>query len=200
VARKDEKANQIPDHLERGLEYIKKMGFKYILGKNVLKRRGYLAGQDKERLDDLHAMFENKKVKAIFCLAGGYGTPRLLPNIDFDLIQRNLKIFEGFSDITALLIAIHQKTGLVTFHGPMVNYDFGRKIAFNKEYLWKAISQSGPIGEISHPSDVPKLITLHPGRATGRLIGGNLSLLTAMLGTPYEMDTTNKILFIEDVE
>jgi muramoyltetrapeptide carboxypeptidase len=200
VCGKDEKANSIPDHLEKGLDYIEKMGYKYILGKHALKRRGYFGGADKERLDDLHAMFGNKKVKAIFCITGGYGTPRLLPYLDYELIRKNPKIFEGYSDITALLTDFHQKTGLVTFHGPMVNYDFGRKIEFNKENLWKALTRLEPLGEVPQAEHGPELITLYSGRTTGRLIGGNLSLLVATLGTPYEIDTTDAILFLEDVE
>lgn len=200
VSSKKEIVNAIPDQLEKGLEYIEKMGYKYILGKHALKRRGYLAGTDRERVEDLHAMFENKKVKAVLCITGGYGTPRLLPYLDYDLIQKNPKIFEGYSDITALHTAFHQKTGLVTFHGPMVNYDFGRKIEFNKENFWKAITQTTPLGEVSHPKEGHELTTLYPGKASGRLVGGNLSLLVATLGTPFEIDTTDAILFLEDVE
>ena len=200
IWRKKKMIRSIPEHLEKGLVYLDKMGFKYNLGKHFLKRRGYLAGHEKERLEDLHNMFQNKKVKAIFCLAGGYGTPRLLPEIDFDVILKNPKIFEGYSDITSLLTAFHQVTGLVTFHGPMANYDFGRKIQFNKENLWRAVTQTEPIGEIPHPPDGPDLVTLCPGYASGKIIGGNLSLLISTLGTPHEIDTTGSILFLEDVE
>ncbi len=200
VSYKSSIRNAVPNHLEKGLEYIEKMGYKYILGKHALKRRGYLAGTDKERVEDLHAMFQNKKVDAILCLAGGYGTPRLLSYLDYQLIRKNPKIFEGYSDITTLLTTFYQQTGLVTFHGPMVNYDFGRKINFNKINFWKAITEVKPLGEVPQAENGPELITLYPGRARGRLIGGNLSLLISTLGTPYEIDTTDAILFIEDVE
>jgi len=193
-------AGTMPDHLEKGIEYVESMGYKVKLGKHVLNRYGYLAGTDNERLEDLHQMVADPEIKAIFCVAGGYGTPRLLPYIDYELLRKNPKIFEGYSDITALNNTFHTLTGLVTFEGPMANYDFGRDNSFNRDNLWKVLTQKEPAGEVPVPDNYPAMQTLYPGSASGRLIGGNLSLIVATLGTPYEIDTTGKILFIEDID
>lgn len=200
IRNNDIPAGTMPSHLEKGIAYLEKMGYHPVLGKHVLNRRGYLAGTDKERLEDLHAMLANPKIKGIFCVAGGYGTPRLLPHIDYELLRKNPKIFEGYSDITALNNTFFSLTGLVTFEGPMANYDFGRHIDFNRDNLWKVMTQREPVGEVPVPDDYPSMETLYPGKTSGRLIGGNLSLLAATLGTPYEIDTRDKILFLEDID
>lgn len=126
-----------PDNLERineGVKYFERLGYRVILGKNVGKYYGYLAGTDEDRLEDLHSMFADKNVKAIFCARGGYGTIRLLDRINFNLIRKNPKIFVGYSDITALQLAIFRKTGLVTFSGPMAAVDFAGEVnSFTEE-------------------------------------------------------------------
>jgi muramoyltetrapeptide carboxypeptidase len=179
-----------------------------IPSKNLFKKSGYLAGSDNERVEDLHEMFARKDIAGIFCARGGYGTPRLLQMIDYDLIKRNPKILIGYSDITALLIAIYVKTGLVTFHGAVGISTFND---FTKNYLTQVLFEAGDYVElISEPefSDEAENITssmgngilkIFSGRAEGELIGGNLSLLVSLLGTDFDFDPTNKIIFLEEV-
>ena len=183
-------------------EKLKNLGFQVKIGKNVGKKWGFLAGKDQERVADLHQMFRDPEVKAIIALRGGYGSARLLPLLDVKLIQQHPKIIVGYSDITALNVGIHQLTGLVTFHGPVAISTF---TDYTRKYFLKTLESTEPVGEIE---DAPyeanlqtsnRVWTIHGGKARGRLIGGNLTLLTATLGTPYEMDTRGRILFIEEV-
>jgi muramoyltetrapeptide carboxypeptidase len=191
-----------PDRLalaERTLEYF---GLRMHMGRNVKKRSGYLGGSIEDRLEDLHEMFRNPEVKGIFCIRGGYGSAQLLDGIDFDLIRRNPKIFLGYSDITSLHLAIHQRTGLVTFHGPVVLSGFSE---FTQEHFRRALFVPEPLGVLTNPKETNELRPQHvlrtvvSGRARGRLVGGNLSLIAATMGTPFEIDTTRRILFLEDV-
>jgi muramoyltetrapeptide carboxypeptidase len=173
------------------------------MGKHIGKHLSDYRASIDERLDDLHAMFRDKEVDAIMCLRGGYGSAQLLDRIDYDVIRRNPKIFIGYSDITALHLAIHRKTGLVTFHGPMIVSEF---TAYSQKYFNKALFETQPIGVITNPDESNQLRPSHPlrtirsGTATGQLIGGNLTLISTTLGTPYEIDTRGKILFLEDVD
>ncbi len=113
-----------PARIEQGVTYFEKIGYRVEVGKNVGKVHGYLAGTNEERLEDLHAMFKNKNIKAIVCVRGGYGSPRILDKIDYRIIRNNPKIFVGYSDITALQMAFLEKAGLVTFAGAMLAVDF----------------------------------------------------------------------------
>jgi len=140
----------------------------------------YLAGYDCLRLNDLHAAFADKNIKGIFAMRGGYGSSRLLPYVNYDLIRKNPKVFVGYSDVTAMHIALNQFCGLVTFHGAM------------------PYSDSQDVG-LSYITEFPKLQTLFPGEATGRMTGGNLSVIASTLGTPYEIDTRRRILLLEEV-
>ncbi len=191
-----------PDNLEKineGVKYLESLGYRVIVGKNVGKYRGYLAGNDDERLEDLHSMFANKNVKAIFCLRGGYGTIRLLDKIDYNLIKRNPKIFVGYSDITALQLAIFRKTGLITFSGPMVAVDFTGEINhYTEEIFWRMITSTKKFGRLKNPEN-EKISCLTTGKATGLLIGGNLSLIVSLIGTQYLPDLKNSILFLEEI-
>jgi muramoyltetrapeptide carboxypeptidase len=177
------------DDLQRGIECLKTLGFQIRLGTHAREVRGYLAGADQTRADDLHAMFADEAIRGIFCIQGGYGAPRLLPYLDFDLIRAHPKVFMGYSDLTALNVAMYQQSGLVTFHGPLVGYDMAHEFTYTKEWFERAVMRREPIGEIKNPPDGPEIVSLSPGRAAGRLIGGNLSLLIATLGTPYDVDT-----------
>ena len=173
------------------------------MGKNVGRRLTDYHTSITERLDDLHAMFRDPEVDAIMCLRGGYASAQLLDHIDYDLIRRNPKIFIGYSDITALHLAIHRKTDLVTFHGPMIVSDF---TGYTQKYFNKALFETQPIGVITNPDETNPLRPSHPlriirpGIATGPLVGGNLTLISTTLGTPYEIETRGKILFLEDVD
>ncbi len=160
---------------------------------HIYDKKDYLAGEDNARLEDLHAMLEDQETKAIFCTRGGYGSLRLLDKIRYDLIEKTQKIIVGYSDITALLMAVHKKTGLITFHGPMV-----RGLANDEDRNWKSLlrllSSRNPI-----TLGLDECSLLVPGKATGPLIGGNLSLICHLLGTPFLPSFDGCILFIEDI-
>jgi muramoyltetrapeptide carboxypeptidase len=204
---------------------LEEMGFKVQIPGGLFRQKGFLAGTDDERAAELMSAFADPKVNAIFPGTGGYGTTRIIDKLDYDVIRRNPKILVGFSDITGLHIAINQKTGLVTFHSPNPEWGLGVKdnlSRFAAKWFWRALlakNYRGPNGVESQPGytiftqasdndsprfakmfdDVPRVYTMHDGKARGRLIGGNLSVMHAMMGTPFEIQTDGKILFIEDV-
>lgn len=186
---------------EQGVRYLEKLGYRVKIGKHVGKAHGYLAGEDEERLEDIHTMFKDKNVKAVFCLRGGYGAFRLLDKIDYKLIKQNPKIFVGYSEITALQNAIFHKTGLVTFAGPMVAVDFWNEVSpFTTEMFWDIITSNKKQGRLELPEDYTNgLPNLHKGMASGRIIGGNLAVFNALLGTEFFPSLKDKILMIEDI-
>src|ERR1700730_17516236 len=192
-----------PDRLALAERTARFFGLVPKFGKNVRKRGGYLGGTVDERLDDPHAMLRDPEVKAIFAVRGGYGAAQLLDRIDYDLIRAHPKIFLGYSDITALHLAIQKLAGLVTFHGPIT---LSRFTPYTQTYFRKALFETEPIGRVTNPPDSDPLRPGHtlravrPGRARGRLIGGNLTLISTTMGTPYEVQTSGRILFVEDVE
>ncbi len=191
-----------PDDLtriENGVKYFEKLGYRVEIGRNVGKYHGYLAGTNEERLEDLHGMFNNKNVKAIICVRGGYGSPRLLDKIDYKLIAANPKIFVGYSDITALQLAFLKKIGLVTFAGPMVAVDFYDEVSpFTEEMFWTLITSKKSFGKIRLPDD-EKIFSITKGNIKGRIVGGNLALVTSLVGTDFLPDFKEKILFLEEV-
>jgi muramoyltetrapeptide carboxypeptidase len=185
--------------LEDGVNYLEKLGYCVEVGKSVGKVNGYLAGTDKERLDDLHSMFSNKHVKAIFCLRGGYGSARLLDKIDYKLIRNHPKIFSGYSDISALHLAMFYKSGLITFAGPMVGVDFHQEISsFTEEMFWRILTSSKKFGRINNPGD-ENILCLNSGSTNGRIVGGNLSVISGLIGTEYFPDLKDKILLLEEM-
>jgi muramoyltetrapeptide carboxypeptidase len=194
---------------DEGIRYagdvVRSLGFKLKEGEHLYERQQYLAGSDADRAADVNAMFADSDVDAIFCLGGGYGTPRILPYLDYDRIAANPKVFLGFSDITGILNAMHTKTGLVTFHGRSAsNYsDYTlaefRKVLVNPSKRTRIGAPpvfEGREGKVERENRITKI---SGGAATGRLVGGNLSLIAALMGTPYEPDTRGRILFLEDV-
>lgn len=185
--------------LKRGVLKLNKLGYKVVLDKNVLAKRGFLAGEDKIRADALNKMFGNKKIDAILCSRGGYGTLRILDLLDYNKIKKNPKILVGFSDITALHLAINKKCNLVTFHGPMVAGDFSKLSTYNKTYFFKAVSQTNPIGKIQNSKRIGNWKVIAAGKASGKILGGNLTLICRLMGTDYEPDFKDKILFLEDI-
>lgn len=188
------------DAVRRGVEALEAMGLRVRPGRHALARRGYLAGGDWERAADLTEMFLDSEVRAVICLRGGYGSGRLLPRLDYEVIRRNPKVFLGYSDITALHLAINRLSGLVTFHGPMVAGDLGSGLTdYSAGYLQKALFDPAPLGAVANPPDAPHPYTIRSGRATGTLVGGNLSLVVSSLGTPYAIETKGRILFLEEV-
>jgi len=146
-------------------------------------------------LNELHWAFENKEIDAIICIRGGYGTSRIVDNINYDLIKRNPKIFVGYSDITVLLNAIHQQTGLITFHGIVGISAFS---AYTKT-LFNSILASKNDEFSIYPENTNSIEFISTGKASGRLAGGNLSMICSLLGTKYQIDFTNKLAFIEDI-
>ena len=180
------------DEIQPAIDLIKQKGYQTLISRNLYKKKGYLAGSDDARLDDLLSMFSNKSVKAIFCARGGYGTIRLLDKIDYDLIKKNPKIIAGYSDITALLFAIFRNTGLVTFHGPVLR-DLVRGRKNNLNDLLKLLSSKTP-----HELDLSEGAVIKEGHAGGILMGGNLSLICSLAGTPFMPGMKGVILFIED--
>ena len=192
-----------PDRLALAVHTVEYFGLRPKMGRNVGKRTGYLGGTDQERLDDVHAMFRDPEVKAVFCIRGGYGSERLLDRIDYALLRANPKIFLGYSDITSLHLAIQKRAGLVTFHGPVMLSAFTE---FTEKCFRRALFDSQPLGLLANPPESNPLRPAHslrrvrPGRARGRLTGGNLSLIAKTMGTPYEIETRGRILLLEDVD
>lgn len=185
------------DRLSKGMHFFEAMGLHVKLGKNIHHVHGYLAGTDTERLEDFHEMVTDPAIKAIIFARGGYGTGRIVPAIDYEAVKNNPKIIWGYSDITYLHTAIRQTTGLVTFHGPMPASDIS-KDDFD-ELSAGMFKQLFAPAELIYSEDMSPLHIYTGGEATGPLVGGNLSLLVSMIGTPYEINTKGKILFIEDV-
>ncbi|MED3552477.1 LD-carboxypeptidase [Cytobacillus praedii] len=185
------------ENLLRSFAFLEELGLKVKLGKHVYDQYGYLAGKDKDRLEDLHTMFLDSEVKAVICAGGGYGTGRIASQIDYKMIKNHPKIFWGYSDITFLHTAIRQQTGLITFHGPMLASDIGKVDAdpLSKEYFKQLFEPAS----IQYPNDLSQLEVLIDGKAGGEITGGNLSLLASTIGTAFEIDTKGKLLLIEDI-
>jgi len=185
------------DDFNRALSYLEALGFRLKVGSHARERSGHLAGTDEQRAADLMAMFCDDAVDAIFCAAGGANSSRLLPLLDYDLITKHPKIFLGMSDPTALLCGIHSKTGLITFHGPVVQYNMqGPMPALTNRYFQRALFTGKPVGDVE---ELGSKNVLRPGNTQGRLVGGNLTTLQQLIGTPYEPCWDGAILFWEDV-
>jgi muramoyltetrapeptide carboxypeptidase len=184
--------------LDAGAAYFERMGYRVKVGKNVLKERGYLAGTDEMRVEDIHDIFLDDDVRLVICLRGGYGAGRILDKIDYGIIKDHPKIFCGYSDITVLQNAFLEKTGLVTFAGPMAGVDFCGNISeFTADNFWKTVTCADPV-KINYPAG-EGLKCLRGGIGEGRLIGGNLSVFTSLTGTDYLPDGEDKILLLEEV-
>jgi len=180
-------------HLERGVNVLTSMGFRVKVSERVLARAGILAGDDRDRASELQGYFADPEVKAIFSARGGYGCGRLLPILDFKAMAATPKIFVGFSDATFLLNALVDFSGMVSFHGPMVAMDFAKGLSPRSfEHLQGLLN--GKIDSF----ELDARETLHPGSAQGEVIGGCLSVVVAMIGTPYEPRFDGRILFLED--
>lgn len=192
-----------PEKFDKAFANLSAFGFKVKAGDHLRDQYGHLAGRDADRLADLHRAFADPEVDVVWCIRGGYGCSRLLPDLDFDLIRRNPKPFIGYSDVTALHVAIGQKTGLVTFHGTVAAGDFPENtLQHFHAVLTEGKSEHTIVAPaatevLTGPEYRPFVIT--PGKARGRLTGGNLALLSAMTGTEFEPDFRDKIVFIEDV-
>ena len=185
-------------YMEKTSKFFQDKGYTMVMGNSNSMKWGPFAGTPQERADDIHHMFSNPKIEAIICARGGYGANRVLPLLDYNLIRDNPKIFMGYSDITAYLTSITQKTGLVTFHGPMmVSYKKGF-VNYNFQTMERILNGT-PDFKIESPDSLPARI-LKPGIAMGPLWGGNMTLLINRLGTSDSLDTDGVILFLEDLD
>ncbi|MGA1372608.1 MAG: S66 peptidase family protein [Pseudomonadales bacterium] len=193
------------DDLDIARESLEALGLRVRIGAHARDRHGSLGGLDADRAADLNASFADPEIRGIFPVRGGWGSARLLPLLDYDQIRANPKVLLGYSDITALLNGIHARTGLVTFHGPNAggrwdeySLDIARRVLFDGEAL-RLTNPRGSRDENVLTETEFRRITITPGRASGRLLGGNLSVLTTLLGSPWMPDFTDAILFLEDV-
>jgi len=190
--------------VENAIENVKLIGLNPVVFPTCYSNYGHLSAPDEVRANDVNDAFENDDIKGIICLRGGYGTPRILNMLNYEMIKANPKIFLGYSDITALHIAFNRICRMVTYHGPMAKSDFVKSDeddeinSYAYESLKKNLFTNEPVGLYKNPDD-EELKTLAGGKAEGELIGGNLTLLVATLGSPYELDAKGKILFIEEV-
>ncbi|SET63795.1 muramoyltetrapeptide carboxypeptidase [Natronincola peptidivorans] len=187
------------DKVQLAVEELTKLGFKVKLTESCYATHGYLAGSDELRAEDFNRMFNDKEVQGIICLRGGYGAMKILHKIDQKAIKNNPKVFIGYSDITSLHLLINQNCNLVTFHGPMAAADIAKGLDdFSKESFLKAVTKSEAMGLIGNPED-SKIECIVKGEARGKIVGGNLALVSGTMGTPYEIDTRGKLLFLEEI-
>jgi muramoyltetrapeptide carboxypeptidase len=188
--------------LEIARETLEALSLRVKAGAHLLDRYGYLAGRDADRASDVNALFADREVRAVLALRGGWGSARILPHLDYAAIRRNPKVLMGYSDVTALLNAVHARTGLVTFHGPV---GISTWTPFSVEHM-AAVLFEGDAPTLANPVELreglvqveDRVQTITPGRARGRLLGGNLTVLSAMVGTPYVPAMDGAILFLED--
>lgn len=196
-------ASPPPDaaNIDRGVAAVAALGFKVKLASHARSRHGFLADSDRARAADLMRMFTDKKVRAILAFRGGHGVTRLLSRLDFNVIRANPKIFIGYSDVTALLNALRARANLVCFHGPMVNADFvtHQLPAFVREVFLRTLTRAAAPGGICQGYTGKTVSILRRGVAHGELMGGNLTMLCATLGTPWQPAFRGKIVFFEDV-
>lgn len=192
------------DEIAYAKEQLEAIGFKVELGKHVYDRWGYFAGRDRDRAEDINSMFADDRIAGIICFTGGWGSPRVLPYLDYDLIAKKPKVLVGYSDITALLNPIHQRTGLVTFHGPVGESVYDQ---YTLENFRRVIMTAEPAGLQPTPAKRPnmlvdktnRIVRITGGKASGPLVGGNLTMIASLMGTPYELDTAGAIVFLEDI-
>jgi muramoyltetrapeptide carboxypeptidase len=192
--------------LDIARESLEALGLEVKVGGHLLDRHGYLAGQDKDRARDINECFADSSIQAVLPIRGGWGSSRVLPHLDFEMIRRNPKIVLGYSDITALLLAVHAKTGLVTFHGPN---GLGRWDAYSVD-SFRRVLMLGEAVAFENPREKSdrniltqtenRIQTITPGKARGRLLGGNLTVLTTIIGSEYLPAWDNAIFFCEDVD
>ena len=184
----------------RGVEWWESRGFRVKLGKHVFARDDYVAGDERERAADLMAMFADPEVDVVQCLQGGYGSAQTIPHLDFDLIADHPKPFLGFSDITALHVAVRQRTGLATFYGyGLVGVGAKDSSEFSLARLLQVLRGDAG-GEVPRDPDDPYVRTITPGQVTAPLLGGCLWLLLQTMGTPWEVDLGGAIFFFEDYD
>jgi len=189
----------VREELNKAIENAAALDLEPIYREDILSISGYLAGEDKKRWEEVNEMFERKEIKAIFCSRGGYGSMRILDKIDYNLVRKNPKIFIGYSDITALQFGLLKKSGLVVLHGPVGISSFDEfSISYLKNFLFENFDSFEY--ENYKSDDRAEPICLLEGEAEGRLIGGNLSILVSLIGTEWDIDYDEKIVFIEETD
>jgi muramoyltetrapeptide carboxypeptidase len=187
--------------VDRAVAALEGFGFRVKEGASCRAAYGYLAGTDAGRAADLNAFFADPAICGIVCMKGGYGTPRILDLLDYPMIARHPKVLVGYSDITGIHLALNRLSRLVTFHGPMgISEVLVEGEAYSAGSWLASIPSPSPLGRLEPPPAGASPRVLVPGKARGELIGGNLSLVAALMGTPYELDARGKILFFEDVD
>lgn len=191
-----------PERLQPAIEAVEKLGFQVVVGETCRARHGYLAGSDELRAKEVNEMFANPNIDGIFCIRGGYGATRILPMLDLELIKNNPKVFAGYSDVTALHIVFNEQCNFVTYHTPMPATEFIKPEMDNYswDYFINNVTNTQWNGYFLENKLDEARSTITPGSATGQLTGGNLTLVAASLGTPYEIDVAGKILFLEDID
>jgi muramoyltetrapeptide carboxypeptidase len=189
------------EELQESVKNLSDLGFEVTYSEKLMLQNGYFSGTDKERADDLMAMFERSDVKGIVSARGGYGCARILPLLDYDLIRANPKVLIGYSDITALLYGIYQKSGLVTFHGPVSISSFNEFSVSNlrRVLMYPETSTKLENAISSEDKNDYGVTSITKGKSKGRLVGGNLSIMVSLIGTKYDVDYTNKIIFMEEI-
>lgn len=188
----------LEERMESGIQYLEKKGYQVKIGKNVGNVYGYFAGTDEERVSDIHEMFADPEIDIILCARGGWGGLRLLDKLDYDLIRENGKLFVGYSDITTLQLAIWTKTGVPSLSGPMVGVEMGKGILpFTEKHFFGQIDNNNPVYIFDYKET--DTLVFKSGQAEGILLGGCLSLVSHLIGTPYSPDYSGSILFLEDV-
>lgn len=187
-----------PEKLENGIQYLQNLSFSIVRGESLKAKYGYLAGTDQLRVDDVHQMYSDPEISAIICARGGWGCLRLLDKLDYDLIKKNPKVIIGYSDITTLQLAIWEKTKLPSLSGSMVAVEMDQKMeSFTEKHFWGQINNLESIYQSQFDTNITQ--SWNDGQAKGTLLGGCLSMVAHLLGTPYSPDYTNCILFLEDV-
>lgn len=192
------------DHLARGAELCRALGYEPVLMPNAGVVHGYLAGTDDERLSDLNSALTDPAIDAVWCLRGGNGLNRIVDRVDFAGFASHPKPVIGYSDVTVLLLALTTQTSVVTFHAPMARFALPE---FSQRHFTRVLGDTTAPGRLGRVAAKPgvlipergRIVTVVPGRATGRLVGGNLTLLQALIGTPYFPDLNGAILFLEDI-
>lgn len=186
--------------LESGLSFLRAQGFNLVLGRHVGSTVNYLSASDKVRAEEFNEFVRRPDIDAIICARGGYGVTRILPDIDYSAIRANPKVIMGYSDITALLVAIYERSRIVTYHGPVCSSSFDEttKSSFLHVTVDNSLNDNlDGAKSVMYSSD--DLEVLHSGTAEARLVGGNLATICSTLGTPFEIDTRGAILFLEDI-
>jgi muramoyltetrapeptide carboxypeptidase len=191
-------SNLKADYLERGVAELERLGFRARYEPEILAKARYTAGSDARRARELMRAFADPEVKAVWAARGGYGAMRLFGQLDDEILRQHPKVFIGYSDMTALHLYLYRRFGWVTFHGPMAAKDLaGGEEHYDRAALLAAITRPAPMGEIAC-AQTEMLDRAQGGRVSGRLLGGCLSLISALMGTPDELDTRGVILFLED--